>query len=259
MSQPVAVRLWRHVWITGASSGIGRDLALQLARSGVAVAASARSADALVALCAEQPGITAYPLDVSDRVAVRAVADRILADTGSIDLAILNAGVWHPMGADGYDAGKSADSMTVNYLGICYAVEALLPAMRSRGQGHIAMVSSVAGYRGLPKAAAYSPSKAAVISLAESLQPELAGFGIDVSIINPGFVATPMTRVNTFPMPFIVSSDDAARRIIRGLAKRKFEIAFPWPLVAMTKLGRLLPYAVFFWYARTFLTPRKPG
>lgn len=248
---------WQNIWITGASSGIGRDLALQLARSGVKVAASARSADALAALCAAQAGITAYPLDVSDPAAVAKVAARILGDTGGLDLVILNAGVWHPMGADGFDAAKSADSMTVNYLGICYALEQLIPAMRARGTGHIAMVSSVAGYRGLPKAAAYSPSKAAVISLAESLQPELASTGIDVSIINPGFVATPMTSVNTFPMPFMISSDDAARRIIAGLAKRKFEIAFPWPLVAMTKLGRLLPYQLFFWYARTFLTPRN--
>ena len=127
--------------------------------------------------------------------------------------------------------------------------------MTVRRAGHIALVSSVAGYRGLPKAAYYAPSKAAAISLAEVLQCELPRHGVKVSIINPGFVETPMTAVNDFPMPYLIKADDAARRIIRGLEKGKFEIAFPWQMVAMLKLTRILPYRAYFWLVRNFVAP----
>ena len=159
-----------------------------------------------------------------------------------------------------FSAAKAAHSMAVNYQGIVNGVEALLPSMLQRGAGHIALMASVAGYRGLsPLTAAYGPAKAAVINLAEGLRNDLGARGVTVSEINPGYVETPMTSANKFPMPFIVSAEDTARRIVRGLEKRKFEIAFPWQLVAMMKLGRILPNAMFFWYARTFLAPpRKP-
>jgi short-subunit dehydrogenase len=248
---------WRVVWITGASSGIGREVALQLARAGVKVAASARSADALAKLAAEQAGITPFPLDVSDAVAAASAVERIEAAMGPIDLAILNAGVWHPMGAKNFDGAKVADSIAVNYLGIANAVAALMPRMIARRAGHLAFVASVAGYRGLVNAVAYSPSKAAVISFAETLKPDLANYGVDVSLINPGFVETPMTSVNKFPMPFMIKPEDAAARMIAGLKARKFEIAFPWQLVTILKIARILPYPVFFWYARTFMTPKK--
>ena len=247
---------WRVVWITGASSGIGRDVALHLAKSGVRVAASARSADALVTLAAQQPGITAFPLDVTDRAAVAAVVRSIEATIGPIDLALLNAGIWQPMGARDFNAPMAVHSISVNYFGIINALDALIPLLIGRGSGHLALVSSVAGYRGLPKAAAYSPSKAAVISLAETLKPDLAARGVKVSVINPGFVETPMTRVNKFPMPFIIKSDDAANRIITRLQAGKFEIAFPWQLVSILKLARILPYSLYFWCVRTFLSPR---
>ena len=250
---------WQTVWITGASSGIGRDVALQLARAGVKVAASARSADALKALAAEHSGITAFPLDVTDAAAVATVVKAIEASLGPINLAILNAGVWHPMGARDFDGQKAKDSIAVNYFGITNAIDALMPLMIARRSGHLAFVSSVAGYRGLPKAAGYSPSKAAVISLAETLKPDLEAYGVAVSVINPGFVETPMTSVNKFPMPFMIKSEDAAGRIIAGLKAGKFEIAFPWQLVSLLKLARILPYPLFFWYSRTFLSPKKPS
>jgi NAD(P)-dependent dehydrogenase (short-subunit alcohol dehydrogenase family) len=248
---------WRVVWITGASSGIGREVALQLARAGVRVAVSARSKDALTALAAEQSGIAPFPLDVTDQAAVAATVQSIEAAMGPIDLAILNAGIWQPMGARDFNAQIAADSMSVNYFGITNSIDALMPLMIARRAGHLAFVSSVAGYRGLPKAAAYSPSKAAVISLAETLKPDLAARGVTVSIINPGFVDTPMTQVNTFPMPFMIKPDDAARRIIAGLRAGKFEIAFPGQLVSILKLARILPYRLYFWYVRTFLSPRS--
>jgi len=150
--------------------------------------------------------------------------------------------------------------MAVNYQGIVNGIEAVLPSMLERGTGHIGLVASVAGYRGLGPTAAYGPSKAAVINLAETLKTNLAMRGIKVSVINPGYVDTPMTRGNPFAMPFMVSAEDAARRILRGLEKGKFEIAFPWQLVLLMKFARLMPNRLFFWYARTLLAPqRKPN
>lgn len=236
---------WKTAWITGASTGIGRELVLKLAREGVCVAASARSADKLAELVSAHAGIVAVPVDVTDRAAVADAHARVVAALGSIDLAVLNAGVWHPMEAKAYDAGRAAQSMSVNYQGIANALEPLIPAMIAAGRGQLALVASVAGYRGLPKAAAYAPTKAAVISLAEVLRLELPRHGIVVSLVNPGFVQTPMTDVNEFPMPYIIKSGDAADRILRGLARGKFEIAFPWQLATIMKLLRLMPNSLY--------------
>lgn len=256
----VANAPWKTAWITGASSGIGRELALQLARRGVRVAASARSTDKLEELARSEPNIVAVPVDVTDRTAMAAAAARIATELGPIDLAILNAGIWHPMGARAYDAERAINSMAINYNGVVHALEAILPSMIARSTGRIAFVSSVAGYRGLPKAAAYAPTKAAIISLAESLHHDLSRLGIGVTIVNPAFVDTPMTRINKFPMPFIVSAEDAAGRIIAGMERGKFEIAFPWQLVLQLKLARVVPYWLFYWYVRTFLTaPSRNG
>lgn len=232
---------WKTAWVTGASTGIGREVAVQLARRGVRVVASARSADKLEVLAREQTGIHAVAVDVTNPAKVAAAFKQAEAEIGPIDLAILNAGVWHPMKATEYDAKQAVQSMEVNYFGIAYALEPIIPAMIRRGSGHIALVASVAGYRGLPMAAGYAPSKAAVINLAEVLRLELARHNITVSLVNPGFVETPMTAVNTFPMPFILKPEDAAGRIIRGLVRRQFEIAFPWQLVAILKTLRVLP------------------
>lgn len=232
---------WKTAWITGASSGIGRELAVSLARAGVKVAASARSAEKLESLAAMQAGITAHPLDVTNPQDVAAEAENIFEQLGDIDLAILNAGTWHPAEAADIDGEKSAQSMAVNYLGVVYCIEALLPRMRRRGQGHIAMTGSVAGYRGLPKSCHYGPTKAALNNLAETLGIELKRDGIDITIINPGFVDTPMTEVNDFPMPFMISAEDAASRILKRLPRKPFEIAFPWQLVRQLKLAQLLP------------------
>jgi short-subunit dehydrogenase len=223
------------------------------------VAASARSADKLAELARLKPGIAPLPLDVADAPAMAEAARSIAATIGPIDLAVFNAGIWEAMTSRNFSAAKAAQSMAVNYQGVVNGIAAVLPGMIERRAGHIALVASVAGYRGLPPTAAYGPTKAAVINLAETLRNDLAAQGITVSVICPGYVETPMTAKNKFPMPFIIPAADAAGRIIRGLERRKFEIAFPRPLVAMMKLGRLLPYPLFFWYARTFLAPpRKP-
>ena len=175
---------------------------------------------------------------------------RIVETLGDIDLAILNAGIWDPAKASDLSAARAAATMAVNFGGMTNALEPLIPRMIARRSGHIALISSVAGYRGLPKAVYYGPSKAAAISLAEVLQCELAPRGVKVSIVNPGFVETPMTAVNDFPMPYLMKVGDAAKRIIRGLERGKFEIAFPWQTVAMLKLARVLPYPAYFWLIR---------
>ena len=239
---------WKVVWITGASTGIGREVALQLAKSGVRVAASARDTDKLASL---GPGIKPYPLDVTDRAATLKTIFDIERDLGPIDLAILAAGTYNPVDIDSFDAGQFEKMIATNYMGIVNCLDGLLKRMLPRRRGHVAWIASVVGYSGLPKAAAYGPSKAALINLAESLKPELDARGITVSVINPGFVETPMTAQNDFPMPFLIKVDEAARRTIAGLAKGRFEVAYPTRLVVILKIARLLPYRLFFWLIKS--------
>ncbi len=228
-------------WITGASSGIGRALALDLAARGWAVAASARSEAALTELAALHPAIQPLPLDVTDLNAVRAAVATL---PGLPGLTILNAGTHQPMQAADFSAETAARLMAVNYQGVVNGLDALLPGLRDLGSGTVAVVASVAGYVGLPTAAAYGPTKAALINLCESLAPELARDGVRLKLVNPGFVKTPLTDRNPFPMPWLMDADDAARRILRGLDKTGLEVAFPLPMAAMLKLFRLLPYGL---------------
>ena len=242
---------WKVVWITGASTGIGREIALQLAAQGVTVAASARSAGKLAGL---GPAIRPYPLDVTDRPAVLATLETIERELGPVDLAILAAGTYSPVDVEEFDPAIFELAMATNYGGVVNALAGLLPRMSSRRTGHVAWIASVAGYVGLPKAAAYGPSKAALINLAESLKPDLDRKGIAVSVINPGFVETPLTAQNDFNMPFLMQVPEAARLSIAGLRRRKFEIAYPWRFVFIMKLARLLPYALFFRLIRGLVT-----
>ena len=237
---------WKTVWITGASTGIGRELALRLARDGAVVAVSARSADLLAELAKSHANIRAYPLDVGDVAAVNGTANRIERELGPIDLAVLNAGIWRMMTVTDFSVERSKESMNVNYFGVVNALEPVMRAMVARGQGHIAFVSSVAGYRGLMKGAAYSPTKAALIALAEALYPHITRKGVKLTIICPGFVETPMTSVNTFPMPFIISVEDAAARIHNGLLRGKYEIVFPLRMMLLMKTLRMMPNWLFF-------------
>ncbi len=238
---------WKLVWITGASSGIGREVALQLAAAGVKVAVSARSAEKLENM---GPNIMPYPLDVTEAEAVVKTIAKIETELGPIDLALMGAGAYAPIAMDQIKPELFASILNVNYMGVVNALSVLVPIMRQRGRGHIAWIASVSGYTGLPKAAAYGPTKAALINLAESLKPELGALGITISVVNPGFVETPMTKANDFPMPFLMTPQDAARRTIEGLAKCKFEVAYPTRFVAILKFARLLPYSLYFWLIR---------
>lgn len=237
---------WNTVWITGASSGIGHELARLLAGKANHIAISARSEEKLSALAAQSPTAVVYPLDVTDADAVAACASSIESGCGSIDLAILNAGAWSIMSVDEFDLNRVREGVEVNLMGVMNALNALLPLLLARGSGHIAIVASLAGYRGLPRSLAYGPTKAALISLAETLRTELEPRGITVSLINPGFVDTPMTRDNPFPMPGLMSAREAAERIVAGLERGKFEIAFPFGFARVMKmLGHLPNWAYF--------------
>jgi len=247
---------WKTVWITGASTGIGYALAQQISAPNMTIAVSARSKDKLAELESQSDSFVAYPVDVSDAKAVADSVDNIEQRHGPIDLAVLNAGTWSMISARDFDLETIRRGFEVNYMGVMNALHAVLPGMLARKKGHIAITASVAGYRGLPGAIAYSPTKAALINLAEILHAELSPQGITISLVNPGFVDTPMTQDNPFPMPQIITSKQAATRMLEGLKKQKFEINFPYRFTLMMKLLRILPDTVFFWLMRR-LTGKK--
>ena len=236
-------------WITGASSGIGRELARRLLDEGWTVALTARREAELQTLAHHYPTdrVLVIPADVTDAAAIAAAHARIEAESGRpVALALANAGVLRRMGIADFDADAFRQLIDVNLLGTANMLAAVLAGMRARKGGQIAIVASVAGYLGLPRASAYGASKAALIHLASSLRFEGAASGILIQVINPGFVATPMVAGNTASKPFIISAEDAAARIQRGLAGTRFEIAFPWPVILMLKFARLLPWRLFF-------------
>jgi short-subunit dehydrogenase len=238
-----------RVWLTGASSGIGEALVAPLVRRGARVAITARRTDLLTAIAAKHTGsgasVLVVPADVTDGVAVAAAAKQVESAWGGIDLAIFNAGGTSAPKSELRDPQFVADhytkTMALNYFSVVYGIEAVLPGMLARGGGHIAAVASLAGYRPSTVAVPYSASKAAVIHLMEGLRLGVESRGITVTVVNPGFVRTPLTAPNTFKMPFLVEVDDAAERIVRGLERGKHEILFPAPLAWTVKLLRMLP------------------
>ena len=238
------------IWITGAGKGIGRALALELSARGGTIAASARTKEDLATLAAEAAAaggsIHPYVLDVTDSGAVARIAEEIGLELGALDLVVLNAGTHSEVSAANFDLSAFRRVIETNVMGAANCLSALLPGMMARGGGRIALVASVAGYRGLPSASAYSASKAALIALAEALKPELEKAGVELSLISPGFVDTPLTRRNTFPMPFLMQPGEAARVIADGLERHRFEIVFPWQMKLLMKLLGILPYPLFF-------------
>lgn len=228
---------WSTAWVTGASTGLGRGLALRLAAEGCTVAVSARSADKLESLCASSPNLVPFPLDVRDTENVRAVTTEIVSRIGLPDLVILNAGVGEFKKATRFDAELFRKAMETNVIGIGNALAPIIPLMVERGSGHIALMGSLAGFRGIPRGAHYAPTKAATRSLAECLRFDLEDKGIDVTIINPGYVETPMTGELDIPMPGLMALDLALDKIMTGLHKRRYEIAFPWYMELLVKLG----------------------
>ncbi|MEX3007186.1 SDR family NAD(P)-dependent oxidoreductase [Hoeflea sp. TYP-13] len=239
-----------NVWITGASSGIGESFARLI--DGVAdnVAISARAGQKLDAMQRDGDTLISFPLDVANESAVTATVRAIENRFGGVDLAVLGAGVWQPMPAAAMDLSQMRRAMDINYFGVVNAVNAVLPGMKARGGGHIVIVASVAGYRGLPTSAAYGPTKAALIHLAETLAIELSGCGIDVTLVNPGFVDTPMVKVNHYNMPGLMSTDDAAKKMLAGIMKRKEAVFFPLVFTSLIRLSNILPHRFYYWAVR---------
>lgn len=230
------------IWIAGGSTGIGAETALQMARDkGWCVAVTARSEDKLKALAGEAENIHPYPGDVTKPKDMNDIVTAIEADHGPIDLALLNAGTYFRDEEAEFTAKTFKKTFDVNVQGMANCLEPILQVFEKRGAGHIAIVASVAGFRGLPKSLAYGPSKAALINLAEALYMDYTPKGLKVQVVNPGFVRTPLTDKNDFDMPMMMEVEDAAAALICGLESNRFEIIFPWAFVWITKCIGLLP------------------
>lgn len=240
----------KRAWITGAGKGIGRALVKALVRDGWTVAASSRTESDLESLAAEvataSGTLSAYPLDVTKPDEVAQTFARIEAELGALDLAVLNAGTHRPISAYDFDAAVVRSLVDTNLMGTVHCLDTVMARFIERRNGGIAVVASVAGYRGLPTAAAYGATKAALINMCEALKPELERAGVTLQLICPGFVDTPLSRKNTFPMPFLIGSDEAAESIVRGLRSNRFEIVFPFRMSLAMKTLRLLPNRLLF-------------
>lgn len=234
-----------HYFITGASSGIGQALALALSSDGHHVTAVARRLERLQKLQTDSPYINSFAGDVSNLSDMQNIIEECSRHSGLIDCAILNAGKYVPLGGADINSSEFYDHMMVNYMGVVHVLDCLIPAFKSTGSGHIAIMGSTAGYRGLPRSAAYGPTKAALANLAEALYLDLEPYGIKVQMISPGFVETEATDVNDFKMPQIISAHTAATKIIKGLNRNQFEICFPAGFVWVMKLLSVLPHALY--------------
>lgn len=242
------------VLITGASSGIGRGLALELGRRGAKLGLLARRADLLDEIVHEVDTLgakaLALPASVEDAEAVRAAADRLRTEFGQIDLLIANAGIGATTDAAQLEASEVARVLNVNVIGAANSVAAVVPEMVKRGRGQIVAISSLAAYRGLPKSAAYCASKAAVSAFFESLRLDLRPRGLDVTIIHPGFIKTPLTAGREAKMPFLLELDDAVKKIVGAIEKRKTSYAFPWQLASIVRAGMIMPNSMYDWISR---------
>jgi short-subunit dehydrogenase len=237
------------VWVTGASSGIGRALALALARKGETVIATARRTEELQSLAAEAEGspgrIHVAAGDVADPAQMEAIVASAEAAAGPVDTAVLNAGIYLPVQGEAFDAGAFRKCVDVNLMGVVHGLAAMLPRMVARRRGRVAIMGSLAGYGGVPASAAYGATKAALITLAASLRMDLDGAGIVVQVINPGFVAT-ARNAKSGSLPFLMPVEEAVDRIVAGLSSDRFEIAFPRRFALLLKAINMLPYPLYF-------------
>ncbi|MFS2006721.1 SDR family NAD(P)-dependent oxidoreductase [Duganella sp. CT11-25] len=241
----------KHVWIIGASTGIGAATAQQLLAKGARVAVSARRQEALDRLARReaqaQAQILALALDVTDHASVVRARDAILDRWPRIDVVLVVAGGYSEMRADSFDLAAANRLIDLNLRGVFNCLDTVLPMLLKQGSGGVGIVASVAGYGGLPKALVYGPTKAALINLSESLYFDLRPKGIAVYQINPGFVDTPLTKGNDFPMPQLMTAPQAAQALIRGMEGGRFHIHFPRKFTNSLRLARLLPYRLYFW------------
>jgi len=235
------------IWITGASSGIGKALAIKFAEKGWTVAASARRENLLEDLNKFNPNIYSFPLDVTEIENCKLIANKIIEKFGGIDICVFGTGMHDPKSEKRFNLNKIREIMEVNYFGTMNSINSIYEYFSEKKNGQISIISSVAGYRGLPAAGAYCASKAALTSYAESLNFDMKMKNVRISLISPGFIKTPMTDQNDFPMPMIKSPEFAANEIFKGLTEKKsFEIHFPKAFTYFLKFLQILPSSIYF-------------
>ena len=235
----------KKIWITGASSGIGKSVAEKFANEGWKVAVSAWRKGLRDEL-AKNPNIVSFPLDVTNRNQINEVFKNILDNFGDLDICVFSSGTYEPKDEQNIDPDKIKNVINVNFLGVIDCVKSVERYFKDKKSGHISIVSSIAGYRGLPNSSGYGPSKAALTNFSESIYFDFKKFGVRVSVVSPGFIKTPLTDKNEFPMPFLKTPEYAAEKIFNGLVKSSaFEIHFPKGLTLTLKFLRILPYRLY--------------
>jgi NAD(P)-dependent dehydrogenase (short-subunit alcohol dehydrogenase family) len=235
----------KKIWITGASSGIGKALAEKFAAEGWKVAASARRKEVLDKMSSHE-NIFSYPLDVTNQDQIKTSFEKIIEDFKGLDLCVFSSGTYDPKLEQGINIKQNKFVMETNFFGVLYCINAVENYFKNKKDGHISIVSSVAAYRGLPNSSGYGPSKAALTNLTESLYFDFKKYNVRISLVSPGFIKTPLTDKNDFSMPFIKSPEFAAEKMFNGLTKSKaFEIHFPRALTILLKIFRVLPYKIY--------------
>jgi len=243
----------KKIWITGASSGIGKALALKFAKENWNVAISARRKELLDKI-AEDQNISSFPLDVTDDNKVQEVVSNILSEFKGIDLCVFCSGAYDPKLEQEINKQQIRKIMEVNFFGVLNCVKAVEDYFKKEKKGQISIVSSVAAYRGLPNSSGYGPSKAALTNLTESLYFDFKKYNVRISLISPGFIKTPLTSQNTFNMPFIKTPEFAANKIYNGITKGSaFEVHFPKELTLILKFLRILPYRAYLFLINKFV------
>ena len=235
----------KKIWVTGASSGIGKAVAEKFAKEGWKVAVSARRREILEDM-ANNDKIFSYPLDVTNKDQVNSTFEKIIEDFGGLNLCIFSSGTYDPKNEKSIDVDKIKNVIDVNFMGVVNCVKSVEKNFKQKKSGQISIVSSIAGYRGLPNSSGYGPSKAALTNFAESIYFDFKKFNVNVSVISPGFIKTPLTDKNEFSMPFLETPEFAAKKIYNGLIRNNsFEIHFPKPLTLLLKFFRILPYKIY--------------
>ena len=248
----------KNIWITGASSGIGRAVALKFANEGWQVAASARREDLLNEMSTTNSNISPFPLDVTDKNSCKEIFEKIKNKYENLDICLFSTGTWNPKKEKDIDVEQIENVFKVNFFGTLNCIQIVEKYFKDKKNGHISIVSSIAGYRGLPNSTGYGPSKAALNNLAESLYFDFARHNVRVSLISPGFIKTPMTDKNNFKMPFLKSPEFAAEKIFKGLTSgSSFEIDFPKQLTFILKLLKILPNKVYLYLIKKLTKMQK--
>jgi len=237
----------KTIWITGASSGIGKALAIKFSKEGWNVAISARRENLLEEIAKSNNNIYPFPLDVTNSEKCKSIFESVIKKTGEINISVFCTGIHDPKSEKKLNIEKIREIMEVNFFGTVNSINAVYDYYKEKKSGQISIVSSVAGYRGLPAAGAYCASKSALSSFAESLYFDLKRFNVRVSLVNPGFIKTPMTDQNDFPMPMMKSAEFAAEQMFKGLTQKKaFEIHFPVAFTSMMKVLKVIPNGLYF-------------